>query len=275
MHVYVCVCVYVRVCVCVCVCMCVCVCVCMYSCVCVHTLASLVCSCIEMSLVFGRNVVINSRKDVRTDTALKFAKAELAGESSLAATRTSGPVSVSVGLLEEVLANQSRGHSPIIVIPSSVNSKSRLTALNVVKFLKGGIYAEPNAKLMPKPVMPLEIEHTLSGGAVLRFRVFDDTSKFRKEDWKSIVAVFTDGKRWQFSGWPFRDETDLFASVQAFNLRHADDFVEPWLVSNRVKSLLLTSRHSDSSVVGEFWRCIETWLNQPHTRKYSSTNKLP
>ena len=231
-----------------------------------------------MSLIYDRNVLVSSRKEVRTDLAIKYAKAELAGESNLTAKpmpMSSESNRTTSFLLEEIIAQQVKGFSPIIVIPSSANSKSRLTCLNALKFLSQGTYAEPNMRTMSKPSMPLELERKVAGN-ILRFRIFDDTSKFKKDDWKSVVAVFTDGKRWQFFAWPFRAESDLFQSIQAFNIRYPEDSVEPMINSNRVKSLLLskTARHSDSSVMMEFWKGVETWLAQPRSRKFSSTQKL-
>lgn len=236
--------------------------------------------------VVDRSLAVSSRKDLRTDLALKFARAELAGESALAQRTASMPAEVaktstllpagSGSFLNEIFSLQTKGFSPIIVVPSASSSRSRLTSLNVLKFLRDGEYEEPNTREMQRPNLPVELERTV-GGKSLRFRIFDDTSRFRKEDWKSVVAVFTDGKMWQFSGWPFRTESDLFSSVQAFNLRYSEDQVESLVNSGRVKSLIVkrSARHQDSGVMVEFWKCVETFLNSPRTSRFSNSQKLP
>jgi hypothetical protein len=124
--------------------------------------------------------------------------------------------------------------------------------------------------------MPLEFEKIV-GGKPLRFRVFDDVSGFRKADWSAVVAVFTDGKMWQFSGWPFKTESDLFNTIQIFNLRYSDDASEPLVTSGRVRSLIVrrAARHQDSAVMIEFWKALETFLNQPRTKRFSNSGKLP
>ena len=230
-----------------------------------------------MKPLFDRSLLVSSKKDVRTDLALKYTKQELAGESNLsqqpsatAVARPSIPACI-----DEIFALQSKGFSPIIVVPSASSSKSRLTVLNVVKFLRDGEFEEPNLRTMARPTGPLEIQRTV-GGKQFTFRITDDTSKFRKDDWKSVVAVFTEGKLWQFSGWPFRSESDLFNSVQAFNLRYADDQVEPLVTSGRVKSLILkrSARHQDSAIMIEFWKSLEAYLLQPRQRRFSSSHKL-
>ena len=236
--------------------------------------------------LFDRSLLVSSKKDIRSDLALKFAKQELSGESAtvgttsriMSAVKTSSRSAAS-SLLEELIALQSQGHSPIIVVPSSSSSKSRLTCLNALKFLQNGVYEEPNVRTMARPTMPLELERPVLGGkATLRFRIIDDTSKLRKEDWKCIVAVFTEGKMWQFSGWPFRSDTDLFSAILGFNLRYSDDqVVEPLVLSGRIKSLLLrrASRHQDSAVMIEFWRHVDAFLSQPRDKRISRSTKLP
>jgi hypothetical protein len=237
--------------------------------------------------LFDRSLLVSSKKDIRSDLALKFAKQELSGESATAGTtsrvmstvKTNNRLAAASTLLDELVTLQSQGHSPIIVVPSSSSSKSRLTCLNALKFLQNGIYEEPNVRTMTRPNMPLELERSVLGGkATLRFRIIDDTSKLRKEDWKCIVAVFTEGKMWQFSGWPFRSDTDLFSAIIGFNLRYTDDqVVEPLVISGRIKSLLLrrASRHQDSAVMIEFWRHVEAFLSQPRDKRISRSTKLP
>ena len=229
-------------------------------------------------LVQERNLLVSSRKDVRTDVALKHARAELAGESGFTVPPIENRSAGLPSLLDELLALQVRGHSPIIVVPSSANSRSRLTLLNAARFLQDGVYqGGVVGGEIGVPCHSNLVERTI-GGNVVRFRVFDDTSKFRKDDWKALVAVFTDGKRWQFTGWPFRSETDLFTSVQAFHLRYAEDGVDLGISTIfRVKQLLLqkSARHSDPAVMVEFWKVMETFLAQPRTRRFSSTQRLP
>ena len=235
-----------------------------------------------MKPLFDRSLLVSSRKDVRTDLALKYAKQELAGESNLvmpSAKRqelaSSEKQRVLPPLIEEIAALQAKGHSPIIIVPSVSSSRSRLTVLNAVKFLRDGVFEEPNGRTMSRQEGPIERSVC---GKTLSFRICDDTSKFRKDDWKAVVAVFTEGKMWQFSGWPFRTESDLFTSVQAFNLRYSDDqSTEPLITSGRVKSLILkrSARHQDSAVMIEFWKAMESFLNQVRVRKFSQSSRLP
>ena len=247
-------------------------------------------------LLYDRNLLVSSRKNVRAELALKYAKQELDGELSLGGSNSAASIprapapaslapqqkrqkiqnvpSLPTGL-EEMLASELKGHSPIIILPSASNTKARLSSLNAVEFLQNGNYVEPKGQKRPE-FMPIEIEKSVCGRS-FRFRLFDDTSKFRKEDWKAVVAVFSDGKMWQFSGWPFRSEADLFSTFQVFHLRYADDPVDAALAGSRVKPLLLRrgASYQDSSVMFEFWKQLEMFLGQPKNSKFSSTQKLP
>jgi len=244
-------------------------------------------------LIVDRKILVSSKKDVRTDLALKFAKQELDGElfegvgtiakrqkTGGGSKQTTNVPSTTSGLptgLEELLAAQIKGQSPIIILPSVSNSKARISVLNAVEFLINGKFEEPNPKIMNRPLsMPIEIEKTVCGRP-FRFRLFDDISKFRKDDWKAVVAVFSDGKLWQFSGWPFRTESDLFATLPVYHLRYSDDPIDAALSGSRVKPLLLKrgARHQDSSVMIEFWKNLENSLAQPKMRKFSNTARLP
>lgn len=231
--------------------------------------------------LIDRSIAVVSKKEVRTDLALKYAKQELAGESGMSSSQIIPPNEIGgrpalPPLIHEIVTSQTKGHSPIIIVPSASNSRSRLTCLNIIKFLREGVYEEPNARSMTRPDMPLEFEKIVYGKP-LRFRVFDEVSTFRKADWSAVVAVFTDGKMWQFSGWPFKTESDLFNTFQIFNLRYSDDASEPLVSSGRVRSLIVrrAARHQDSAVMIEFWKALETFLNQPRTKRFSNSGKLP
>lgn len=228
-------------------------------------------------MLFDRNLLVSSRKEVRADLALKYAKQELAGETGLGSVilpETIATPRQETSGLEEIFSMQARGHSPIIIVPSSSSSKSRITALNVVRFLVDGVYEEPSIKSVSRPVMPLEVVRSLGGHSVT-FRVFDDVSRFRKEDWKCVVGVFSDGKMWQFTGWPFRNESDLFQTVLVFNLRFSDEPAA--MASSRIRSLLVKrgTRHQDAAVMIEFWKALESFIVSPRVKKFSSTAKLP
>jgi RNA pol II accessory factor, Cdc73 family, C-terminal len=239
------------------------------------------------------NDKLTIRKTIKSSLAVQFIKAELSGQLYSAAavvasdrqlSRRAGEPGPTVKkaqkeaepLIREILAAADLGHLPIIVVPSAASTKSRVTTLNAERFLQSGQYEEPNPRTMPRPAsLPLIVER-LVAGRTLRFRVYDDTSKFKKEDWKSCVAVFAEGKKWQFSGWPFKTEADLFYSVRGFFVKYLDEPLEASLSQWNILTLNLRreGRHQDASVAAEFWRAVESFLMQPRMRRFSASNKL-
>ena len=113
--------------------------------------------------LYDRNLLVSSKKNVKTELALKYAKQEIDGELSLsvAPARGAAAPAASAGSsakraktaipslptgLEELLAGELRGNSPIIILPSASNTKARISCLNAVEFLLNGKYEEPNSK---------------------------------------------------------------------------------------------------------------------------------
>jgi hypothetical protein len=174
-------------------------------------------------------------------------------------------------LIQEVVASAEQGHLPIIVVPSA---RGRLSIANAEKFLKEGQFLQPTAGKRPEK-LPLGVEKTVAGRP-LKFRVYDDTSNFRKFEWKSVVAVIADGKKWQFSGWPFRSEADLFNSIKGFHVKYVDEALDATLAAWNVQILNLKreGRHQDASVAAEFWKSLELFLLKHNPRKFSNDHKL-
>ena len=240
----------------------------------------------KTKLLKDPNDMLTIRKTIKSAQALQYIKAELAGQLTpqmkKGVSRSDVPVIRSKSkeeaspLLSEILHYADQGHLPIIVVPSASSSKSRLNILNADKFLRLGIFEEPNPRTMSRPAsIPIIVEHAI-GGRMVRFRVYDDTSKFRKFEWKSCVAVFAEGKKWQFSGWPFKTEADLFYSFRGFNLKYLDEPVDTSIAQLNIANLNLRreGRHQDASVAAEFWRALETFLLAPRIRKFSNDHKL-
>ena len=208
---------------------------------------------------------------LKSAIAIKYAKDELSSDKKPIPVKQ---IKSQPPLLQEILASAAQGHLPIIVVPGA-SSKARVNILNVEKFFNGS-FEEVNPKTMQRPAtMPLIIEKVINGQPI-KFRVFDDTSRFRKFEWKATVAVIAEGKKWQLQGWPFNSESDLFYSIRGFYLKYLDEPLEQALSQWNLVTLNLKrdSRHQDRGIVGEFWRTLESFLMQPRHRKFSNDKKL-
>jgi hypothetical protein len=171
--------------------------------------------------------------------------------------------------MEDILALQQNGFSPIILVPPVFSISSRLTVSNALRFIKDGIYEEISSDdAIQKPELPIIIERRISG-KTLKFRITNDASKLTYGDWLSVVAMFTDGKAFQFKNWPFASDSDVLESICSFNLRFSEDYFES--KSKKIKSLILQkyAREYDAAVSREFWKTLENYMAYPRVRRFS------
>ncbi|KAF4734142.1 accessory factor associated with RNA polymerase II, partial [Perkinsus olseni] len=180
-------------------------------------------------------------------------------------------------LIEEINDIAQKKFKPTIVVPSISSSASRINILNAKKFLDEGVYQEPDPRRMARPEVPVTFSKKI-GGFTWEFRIVDSVTTFRKNDWKSCVAIILDGKRWQLKHWPFKSEADLFHSVLGVSIRYEDDVADPQTVGGtwNVKTLKLkkNQRHTDAAVQAAFWRDVEAFLAQPKVRRFANGPRL-
>ena len=47
------------------------------------------------------------------------------------------------------------------------------------------------------------------------FDVIENPLKLKPPDWSNVACVVVQGNTWQFKGWPYKSEADLFTKVGA------------------------------------------------------------
>ena len=88
---------------------------------------------------------------------------------------------------------------------------------NVSAFLQDLIYVPAEQKRKeeagkkPQNVTIAHRQRTTTDQRLLPYQVIDSVEHLTPDDWKRVVAVFTDGKTWQFKGWPYSSPTDIFS----------------------------------------------------------------
>ena len=98
--------------------------------------------------------------------------------------------------------------------------------------------------------------------------VVTDVPPTKKEEWKRVVAVFCNGKAWQFKDFPQSRSgapnypTQIFSEMRGAYLRfsHQDvpDFVRKWDIE--VLTLDRNNRYKDKGVVAQFWKMLDQFL---------------
>ncbi len=74
-----------------------------------------------------------------------------------------------------------------------------------------------------------KLDESSSEGPPLKFVVIDNPVWLQEHEWDSVVAVFSNGKAWQFSDWKYAQPVDLFhrcachatTCLSVCGLRHA------------------------------------------------------
>jgi hypothetical protein len=260
----------------------------------------------------GRNAAVRlNGTDFKQDIALKFVAEELASSQKAAERKkvaeeshkskmskvSRGPV-VRPSLLEELTKKMRDGGDlrPYIILPRSSYPKNMLNLLNGEEFLKNSKFIVPQGDVFKAE--PIEVEANINGKAMI-FRVTDDVSRFKKNDWLMTVAVFIDGSRWQFNKWPFGTLADLFATIKGFHLSYDQTatprypntlagemwsaaqkelvgsvVVDPFPVVKYTVKRSTISRHVDALCAYQFWKEMEDFLLKPRIAKFSNDGHL-
>ncbi|TPX43737.1 hypothetical protein SeMB42_g04609 [Synchytrium endobioticum] len=163
---------------------------------------------------------------------------------------------------------------PIILVPAA--TVSMLSLYNAASFLQDANYKtvdEARAiQTQGKPQTVIVTRKNAPDGMPQRYQILDYADKFKDDEWNRVVAVFTDGKAWQFTNWKrggkdFKEPVDIFQKYRGYALVYHNDNLTPPLANWNVKFLRVhrTSRHTDAHLLNEFWQDLERWIvvNRP------------
>ncbi|MDP2438051.1 MAG: CDC73 C-terminal domain-containing protein [archaeon] len=157
---------------------------------------------------------------------------------------------------------------PIIVVPPT---GSLFSLQNVKRFLEEGQYEDlqavkvsSNAKdgiLVERPRSKAMLE-----GAPAKYRVVDNVTALRPDDWKRVAAVFVMGPQWQFQAFPeaFRSPVYLFSHVCGFHFHWSTDKphanVGNWNVISLTIPKEVKNRHLTAQSHLDFWQTLERFV---------------
>jgi hypothetical protein len=253
---------------------------------------------LERPLGSRKSVMRLVGRDFHQESALKFVRQELAGRESKELSIRQ-PLRAVPTMRPTLLAELQRGKEgepirPYIIVPR--NSAALINLLNVREFLQEQSFKEARGDIFAAP--PVEVQVPING-TQMTFRVVDNTLNFKKRDWQQTVAVFVDGSRWQFNGWPFATIADLFTTIKGFYVSY-DQSATPRYTHNAagerysaaakpkvgvvdmdpfpvVKYLLKrtsASRHTDGLIAYQFWKEITRFLSEPRKARFTNEAHL-
>ena len=149
---------------------------------------------------------------------------------------------------------------PIIIVPGGVAGNVSLA--NAADLLEKGQWAPARRQDRGDANKRVLFKHkTLNDdGAEVesQFEICCDTSRFTKNEWDRVIAIFTNGKEWEFKGWKLGDTATMFNRVSGFYVAFKGDTVPVTITNWKVTVLWLDklARHSDITAQRFFWEIV-------------------
>ncbi len=163
---------------------------------------------------------------------------------------------------------------PIIIVPPAQTSK--ISLLNASDLLDKGTWVplqtkkDQSASAAPSSVGAGKKRHKFErffhvserdDGTEVRseFEVVQDTSHFEKSDWDRVIAIFTNGKDWEFKNWKLGDPATMFHRVPGFYVAFKGEAIPPSITSWKITVLWLdkNARHGDVTAKRLFWETVK------------------
>lgn len=153
-----------------------------------------------------------------------------------------------------------RSTVPIIIIPATTTSL--INMYNATAILQDLTYVDGQAAGKPRE-SEMMIERKKADGSVAIYKIVDNPTRFDRDDWNRVVAVFVQGPAWQFKGWPWDGSpVEIFSRIKGFHLKwdesKLDDNVAKWNV--HILELSRSRRHLDKANLLKFWSSLDAFM---------------
>ena len=158
----------------------------------------------------------------------------------------------------------------LIFIPNALTSP--LGFENIRPFLEEGIFKmRSNTSNIGNKEAYLKLTRTAPDGRQAEYHILNNPGKISKDQklWDNVVAVFTDGKLWQFKGFPSQDPATIFTRYCGFHVFFSEGAPDPTAKSWNV-FLLPVSRtpeerpHVAMQAYRDFWKKLDTFMTRKH-----------
>ncbi|KAL3113441.1 hypothetical protein niasHT_013551 [Heterodera trifolii] len=159
---------------------------------------------------------------------------------------------------------------PIIIIPAGASSL--ITIYNAQEILQDLRYVSTEEKKQFSSKRENELLLQIpKNGVTVPYRVVDNPTRLKDEEWDRVVAVFVQGPAWQFKNWKWNgNPVEIFANIAAFHLQFdelpTDPNVKKWSV--HVLKLSRTKRHLDRAELHKFWEMLDRHISKSNKREW-------
>uniref|UniRef100_A0A183BUR5 CDC73_C domain-containing protein n=1 Tax=Globodera pallida TaxID=36090 RepID=A0A183BUR5_GLOPA len=182
-------------------------------------------------------------------------------------TVSGGPVSTAV---RQPGPQKRVSRVPIIIIPAGAGSL--ITIYNAQDILQDLRYVSTEEKKQFSNKRENELLLQIpKNGATVPYRVVDNPTRLKDDEWERVVAVFVQGPAWQFKNWKWNgNPVEIFANIAAFHLQFdelpTDPNVKKWSV--QVLKLSRSKRHLDRAELHKFWEMLDRHISKSNKREW-------
>ena len=178
--------------------------------------------------------------------------------------------------LDELIENnEGLGICKLIIVVPHTFSEGNLCEKNAKAFLHDGKYININSlegdeenELVTDDTSDNNFYYKIQGKDLL-FEICSNVRKFKKNDWKRVVAVFVQGDDWEFSDWPRSENpSTILQKVKGYYMKYNTNPTNKNIKKWNVQTLEISrnKRHFDVSIQNKFWSSLSEFLSAPRKR---------
>lgn len=156
---------------------------------------------------------------------------------------------------------------PIILIPPGLSAKINMynarLLLEDAKYIPAG---ECRAKNPHKKDADI-VQRSFGKKRPVKYQLMERPPSRNSKDWNRVVAVVSQGVKWQFKDFPFKgadtgNMMETFTKIQGFYFAFHNEELSPLVKSWNVHTIVIhkDNRHNDITVMQEFFRKLDDFL---------------
>lgn len=156
---------------------------------------------------------------------------------------------------------------PIILVPAGLSAK--INMYNARYLLEEAKYipVEECRALNPKKNDTETVLRSFGRSKPVKYQLMEKAPHKMSRDWSRVVAVISQGVKWQFKDFPFKgadqgNMMETFTRIQGFYFAFNNEELTPLVQSWNVHTIIIhkDNRHNDIPVMQEFFRKLDGFL---------------
>lgn len=156
---------------------------------------------------------------------------------------------------------------PIILVPAGLSAKINMYNARYLLEESKYIPVEECRALNPKKKDTEFVLRSFGRSKPVKYQLMEKAPHKMSRDWARVVAVISQGVKWQFKDFPFKgadqgNMMETFTRIQGFYFAFHNEELTPLVESWNVHTIVIhkDNRHNDIPVMQEFFRKLDSFL---------------